>query len=120
MLQKLIGSYDLTSFLACLFFAYIGVALSLLWHTTERNPNSQSTPIAFSWKFFLSDNVKRIVSGVLTIYAAIRFCPDVFGIAVNEYVAFGIGLGIDKIAEFIKSKTNLLDVNRAKINVEPK
>ena len=116
MFQKIIGSNDLTSFLAAFIFALIGVALSLLWHATTRNQNSPNTPVKFSWNFLLSDNVKRIAASLITIFIAIRFYPDLFGKPINEYLAFGVGLGLDKISEVIKNKTNLLDVNRDKIS----
>lgn len=115
MLQKLLGSNDLSTFLVTFFFALIGVALSLLWHTTSRDIRSTDTPFAFSWSFLLSDNIKRIITGVILIYIAIRFYPDLFGKPVTEYLAFGIGLGLDKIAEVIKNKTTILDVDRDKL-----
>jgi hypothetical protein len=116
MLHKIIGSNDPGSFAAAIFFAFVGVVLSLLLQTTKRDINADSTPFDFSWKFLLSDNVKRIATTLLLIYIAIRFYPDLFGKPINEYLALGVGLALDKIAEVIKNASAVLQVNRNKIN----
>ncbi|MES2004349.1 MAG: hypothetical protein V4450_07495 [Bacteroidota bacterium] len=116
MLQKLIGSNDLSSFAAAFFFALIGVALSLLLQTTKRDINASGTPFHFSWSFFLADNIKRIAAGLILIYIAIRFYPELFGKPINEYLAFVVGVGLDKVAELIKNASGILQVNRDKIN----
>lgn len=115
MLQKLIGSVDPQTFIASFLFALIGVALSLLLHTTKRDVRSDNTPFAFSWSFLLKDNIRRIIAGLLLIYVAIRFYPDLFGEPMTDWTALGIGLAIDKVAELLKNHTNLLSVNRDKI-----
>lgn len=116
MLQKLIGSVDAQTFFASFLFALIGVALSLLLQTTKRDVRSDNTPFAFSWKFLLKDNIRRIIAGILIIYVAIRFYPDWFGEPMTDFLALGVGLAIDKVAEIIKNRTNLLSVDRDKIN----
>lgn len=116
MLQKIIGSNDLSSFAAAIFFALIGVFLSLLLQTTSRDINAKSTPFHFSWSFFLADNVKRIIAGLVMIFIAIRFYPEMFGKPIDEYLAFLIGMGLDKVAEILKNASGILQVNRNKIN----
>lgn len=116
MIQKLIGSVDPQTFFASFLFALIGVALSLLLQTTKRDVRSDNTPFAFSWKFLLKDNIRRIIAGILIIYVAIRFYPDWFGEPMTDFLALGVGLAIDKVAEIIKNRTNLLSVDRDKIN----
>jgi len=117
MIQKLIGSVDPQTFFASFLFALIGVAISLLIHSTKRDIRSVSTPFSFSWKFLILDNIKRIITGILVIYVAIRFYPDWFGKPMTDFLALGVGLAIDKVIEFIKDRTSLpLSVNRDKIN----
>jgi hypothetical protein len=115
MLQKIIGDNDLASFGSAWFFCIIGVAISLLWHTTKRDPQSAATPVCFDLKFLMLDNIKRFVLGFLLIYVVIRFYPNFFHESINDYAALGVGLGFDKIAELIKGNSTLLDMNRNKI-----
>jgi hypothetical protein len=95
-------------FLGLIFFALVGVMLSLLLQTTARNPNSESTPFKFSWKFLWKDNVKRILASIVLIYVALRFSPQLIGVDITEFFAFAIGFGLDKLSEQIKMKTNIL------------
>lgn len=115
MLQKFMGSVDLQTFITSFSYALIGVILSLLLQTTTRDVRSENTPFVFSWKFLFKDNIKRIVAGILVIFVTIRFYPDLFGKQITDFLALGIGLGIDKAAEIIKNYTNILKVNRDKI-----
>jgi hypothetical protein len=97
-------------FLGFAFFAILGIALSLLWHTTKREPLSTTTPVKFNWFFLFRDNAKRIAASILTVYVCLRFTPEILNVQLNDFWAFAIGLGFDKLAEFIKEKTSLLDV----------
>lgn len=106
----LTGKTEPDVFMGFCFFAILGIALSLLWHTTERDVNSSRTPSKFNWIFMLQDNVKRILASVITVYACLRFTPEILSVQLNDFWAFAIGLGFDKLAEFIKNKTSLLDV----------
>lgn len=105
---SVLGTDSVSGFMTLAFFAFIGVILSLLLQTTKRDPNSPHTPFEFSWKFLMSDNSKRFLAGLIMIYVSLRFTPELFGVTINAFWAFGIGFCSDKIAEFIKNKTNLL------------
>lgn len=99
-------------FLGFGFFAILGIALSLLWHTNKRDPESPCTPTRFSWLFMLRDNGKRILASLITVYVCLRFTPEIFNVTLNDFWAFVIGLGFDKLSEYVKEKTSLLDVKR--------
>lgn len=107
-ITAVLGTDSIIAFITLAFFAFVGVMLSLLMQTTKRDPTSVNTPFEFSWKFLMSDNAKRFLAGVILIYLALRFTPELFGIKINEFWAFGIGFGSDKIAEFVKTKTDFL------------
>jgi hypothetical protein len=104
----LLGELTAANFFALMFFALFGALLSLLLQTTNRNVNSLATPKHFSWGFFWEDNWKRIVTGLMLIYVALRFTPELFGITINEFWALAIGFLNDKLAQVVKDKTNLL------------
>lgn len=112
----LTGSTPEDIFMSFCFFAILGIALSLLWHTNRRDPLSDKTPMEFSWIFMLRDNAKRILASVISVYACLRFTPEILNIQLNDFWAFAIGLSFDKLAEFIKDKTSLLDVKRKPTN----
>jgi len=103
-----LGTDSIVAFLGLAFFAFVGVLLSLLIQTTKRDVQSESTPFEFSWKFLMSDNVKRFLAGLILIYVSLRFTPELFGVDINAFWAFVIGFGSDKIAEILKTKTNIL------------
>lgn len=107
-ISTLLGGQTASAFAALLFFALLGAAISMLLHTTKRDPNSTATPIRFSWLFFIEDNWKRAITSLLLIYVALRFTPDIIGVTINEFWAIAIGLCNDKLAELIKDKTNIL------------
>jgi hypothetical protein len=110
--QLLLGSYDLTTFFGFLFFALVGVLISLLWQANTRDQNTTDSPVKFKWWFLLKDNWKRIISSILLIYVTIRFFKELTHLDLNMFLSLCIGLGWDKLSEFIKSKTDILKVER--------
>lgn len=104
------GEITTDVFLGFIFFAIIGISLSLLWQTSRRDQNSPNTPEKFSFWFMLQDNAKRLTATILTVYIALRFTPEIFNVTLTNFWALTIGLGVDKIAEFVKNKTSFLDV----------
>lgn len=106
------GQTSIDIFLGFVFFALIGISLSLLWQTTRRDALSPHTPEKFSFWFMLQDNAKRLTATILTVYIALRFTPEIFNVELTNFWALTIGLGVDKIAEFVKNKTKFLDVKK--------
>lgn len=110
--STLTGATPTDIFLGFGFFAVLGITLSLLWHTNTRNPQSPLTPTKFNWLFMVKDNAKRLLASIITVYVCLRFTPEIFNVTLNDFWAFAIGLGFDKLAEFVKNKTSLLDMKR--------
>lgn len=108
IISYLIGDLGVAKFVAAFIFAIIGVILSLLWSTTQRDPASYKSPVHFSWNFFWSDNTKRILrsifSTILTVFVSIRFVKDLLGIEFSMATCFLIGLFLDRIVVLIKKK----------------
>jgi len=97
-------------FFGFIFFAAIGIALSLSLHANSRDVNSTRTPVKFDFWFLIRDNAKRLLATVLTVYIALRFTPEIFNVTLTNFWAFTIGMGLDKLTEVIKLKTSFLDV----------
>jgi len=112
MIKEILGTDTGQAFLILLFFSAIGVTLSLLLHASNRDQQAPSTPVKFSFWFLIKDNWKRILTSFLLIYIAIRFTPELFGVQITSFWALAIGLCLDKLAQWIKEKTNILDVKR--------
>jgi hypothetical protein len=104
------GDLSVPEFLAALFFSLIGVLISLLFHANTRNPNTTTSPVKFSWLYLLRDNWKRILLAFLLICITLKFLPELTGLKLNMFYALCIGLVWDKLAEYLKSKTDIIKV----------
>jgi len=108
MKEILIGDQTAIQFAGLVFFALMGIALSLLIQTTKRDITSMNTPYSFSWSFLFSDNAKRIAASCILVYLSLRFTKDIFNVEINNFFAACIGLSFDRLAQFLKDKTNIL------------
>lgn len=115
MKELFFGTSNLQYFFAAYFFALVGVGISLLLQTNNRDVSSKNTPVAFSYRFLIADNWKRIVLSVLLIYVTLRFTQEITGQELTMFWALVIGLGLDKIAQLLKDRTGILQVNREKL-----
>lgn len=107
-INAILGTTTPSTFAVLFFFALFGAILSLLLQTTSREVKSPGSPIHFSWSFFIEDNWKRFLTGIMLIFVALRFTPELFGVEINEFWALAIGFLNDKLAQVIKDKTNIL------------
>lgn len=114
-MKDLLGTTDVGSFMTLLFFAIVGMIISLLLHGANREPTEPTTPEKFSLSFLFLDNWKRILLNVLVLFAAVRFYPDIFNEPINPFLSFGIGLGFDKVVQMIKDRMGVLQVSRRSI-----
>ena len=105
----LTGQTDPGLFIACLFFAGLGILFVLLMGTRLRDPRSINSPRYFSWQYLWSDNTRRILASILAVYLTLRFMPELTGWELNEWKAVIVGTAWDGIALFLKQKTDLLD-----------
>jgi len=110
--HTIMGDVNGVLFVASLFWAMIGICISLLIHAIFRDANSPKTPVKFTWKFLLTDNWKRITLSLLVVITTIIFTKEVLNKDLSTFVALGIGLGLDKIVELLKSKYGILQVSR--------
>jgi hypothetical protein len=108
----ILGGLPFAMFAAALFFSLLGVTINLLMDATTRKPESEDTPVRFSFWFLMRDNWKRIMLSILLIVVTIRFCEELTGLHLNMFVSLLIGFVFDKLSEFLKDKSNVLKVNR--------
>jgi hypothetical protein len=104
ILAGLLGANDPHIFFHVLIWALVGAVLSLLLHVAQRNPLTPNSTIRFSWRFFLWDNFKRIITTVLLIVVVLRFMPELLGFQLSAFTAFLAGFANDKLAQMLKNK----------------
>lgn len=105
----LLGGIEPALFIACTFFALIGIFIVLLMGTKLRDTSSPESPEKFSWKYLFSDNAKRIYASVLCVLIVLRFMPEVLGVTLSPWMGFVVGTFWDGIFLIVKQKTTLLD-----------
>lgn len=110
--EQIFGTNSFQNFVTQYFFAMIGVAISLLLHGANRDVDNKSTPTNFSFIFLLKDNWKRILLNLLVIFVTIRFFKEITGFELSLFFCLLVGIGYDKLIQFIKTKSDLLQVNR--------
>ncbi|PKB18395.1 hypothetical protein [Flavobacterium sp. 5] len=100
-LNLVLGTNDVPTYFAALFFAMIGVVIILLVKSKKRDKTSQNTPYHFSFKFLILDNLKEIILGFLLIMIALRFSIEYAGVGLTMWYALGVGLSIQKLSGYI-------------------
>lgn len=104
----LLGSISPAAWIAALIFAITGVAISLLYDSTNRDKNNPRTPDAFNLWFLIRDNVQRILLNALLILMFLRFMPDLIGSPFTMKASLFVGLGFDRLGLFLRQK-NIID-----------
>lgn len=90
-------------FLSYMFWAIIGMFLSLLLNVHRRTVRNK-TPIAFFWNFLFKNNYKRIFISLILILVTIRFSTQLIGLQQNAFSSFVIGLCSDHLGKIIQLK----------------
>lgn len=112
VLDYLLGSIPIQMLIGAGIFVIIGVIISKTIDVSTRRPNKDGSPVEFSWKYFWSDNNKRIfnsiVSSILIVFCSLRFSKDFFGTELSMVYALLLGLCLDavkvKFRKITKSK----------------
>lgn len=100
-LNLVLGTNDIPTYLAALFFALIGIIVILLLKSNKRDKTSLNTPDEFSFKFLIIDNLKEVLLGFLLIILALRFSVEYAGVELTMWYALGVGLSIQKLAGYV-------------------
>lgn len=110
--QQVLGDVSPAFFWAMFLFAFMGMVASLLLNATDRNPSSVASPGGFSLWFLIKDNHKRIVLSLFLIFIGITVGPELTDIVLNKTTAILLGFNLDKIAQAIKNRSALFQVDR--------
>lgn len=108
MTNLLLGDLQPQNFFAMLFFAFVGAIISILVHSTNRDPGATRSPFSYNFNFLLKDNGQRILLNVLLIVVVIRFSQELLGFEIKPFVALLVGISFDKLSELLRN-SNLID-----------
>ena len=100
-LNLILGTTDVPTYLAGLFFALIGLAFYYRSKVKNRNANSAATPYEFSISFFLRDNLSELIFSILGIIMLMRFSVEYVGAEVTMIYSIGLGLIGPKVIDMI-------------------
>jgi hypothetical protein len=103
LVTEILGQSTPLHFFVLFVWAMVGVIISLLIHATNRDVASTRTPVKFNFLFLLKDNAGRVVLNLLLIIVTLRFCKEITGFDINQFVAFCIGICYDKLAELLRN-----------------
>jgi hypothetical protein len=122
--QSVIGNtFTFGTFAGLMFIGFLGALVKLLLHAKKgADKINNGTPTAFSWGFMFADNWKRLLLGFLLMFGFVRFyayilplVPEQFNVLKSfppEVVCVVFGFFIDWAAQWLKSKSALLQVSR--------
>lgn len=125
-LKIVFGDAPLNNFAGYMVLAIIGIFIKLLLHVVQRNQASPNTPVDFSVTFMLKDNAVRLMASLslslFVVFACIRFTNEILHVQLSPFVALGIGLVSDYLAEQLKnmasSRTPFITTGAALMNIE--
>lgn len=102
VLGHILGEADVAHWIGAIFFACVGVTISLLISSSKRDASSPGTPYKFSFWYLVFDNGKRIALSMLLIFVTLRFSQDILGAQLTMYLALGIGLAFDRLSAHLQ------------------
>ena len=103
-LANVLGGIPPGTFASYLFFACIGICMTLLYNAATRKPEDDRTPLKFSHRFLLRDNWKRLLLSFFCVLVTIRFFGDISGSEISCFKSLGTGLCYDMLAQIIFAK----------------
>jgi hypothetical protein len=91
--------------------AVVCALISLLIEVNNRQIDSASTPVKFSYKFLVAHNILRIAICFLLVAVTVRALYEYIPPAWMIFVSIGIGAGADRLALLFKN-FGLLTTNK--------
>ena len=92
ILDVIMGEMDATTFLAYLLIAFFSAFLALIIRADNKRKKTVNTPDAFSWGFFLRDNLTTFIINLMAIPPMLLFSNELMGSEITGWISFLIGL----------------------------
>ena len=103
---NMLGGKPLEYYLEGFTASGLAIVLSLLLHSTTRNPKSVSTPEKFKWWYPFTDNLRRLVAGIILAFIFYRIF-DFTSFTMKIGFGFFISFGMDKAMQYLMEYTNI-------------
>jgi hypothetical protein len=107
----LIGPGGPGFFFGYVIIAFICAGVIILIDASNRDVTSARTPVKFSLKFWLADNLARVLANLLLIPIAIRLCYEYVNPTWMLFLSAGIGFGVDGLG-LIAKRFGVLTTNK--------
>lgn len=101
VVSNLMGKYPASFYITYFIFVMLGIIVSLRIQALNRDKLSDSTPIKFSWRFLLQDNLKQWIGSLVFVFLSIRIGADAWGVVPTYVSAVIMGLSFDYSLSFI-------------------
>jgi hypothetical protein len=101
VVANLLGDFTADFYITYFIFVMFGIILSLRIQALNRDKLSDSTPIKFSWRFLLQDNLKQWIGSLVFVFLSIRIGADAWGVIPTYVSAVIMGLSFDYSLSFI-------------------
>jgi uncharacterized BrkB/YihY/UPF0761 family membrane protein len=112
----LIGKGNPGFFWGFVVISLICAMVMLLIHANSRDISSERTPVKFSTKFLLADNILRILVNLLLVPITIRLVYEYVPPTAMLFLSVGIGFGSDGLC-MLAQRIGLLTTNKLANNV---
>jgi hypothetical protein len=101
-ISVLIGSKGAGFFFGYVTIAFICALAIIFWDIANRDPKSQSSPFKFYLRYWLADNLFRIMANFILIPIAIRMIYEYADPVWMLAISAGIGFGFDALGLIAK------------------
>lgn len=101
-------------FISLLFWAYMGLILSLLIEVMRHK--NKIGKVGFSLKFWAKDNIVRMVVSNITIIIGISFTKELIGHEIGNWGSFLSGLATDKIIEALIKFQSVIVIKKSNLS----
>lgn len=111
--KDLWGDVPPVSYLIGLLFAFIGIFINTYVLTAKSVKKNESTPAKFSWSYWWANNKDRILRwiGLLFVIAvSMRFSNEILNVKFTVFIAFLLGLGLDRLVEIVRNLKNKIPI----------
>lgn len=92
--EILLNGMSVGEFSAYMVLALIGASISFAFKVRKRFESNNGKPIEWSWRFFLLDNVHKMILTPIVVYVWARFGHDLTGVLPENWYMFGLAFYI--------------------------
>jgi hypothetical protein len=113
--KHIFGDYTGVQLFGFLWFFIVGYVIYGLTEITNRNIQSNNTPLKWNWKFWFKDNWRRYLTTILCTYVLFRFYIELSGHSFGDFDAVILGLIGDGVAAILKKRIGIIASDRKKL-----